>query len=260
MFRFVCCALLVALFSGQASAIQLQLSDESEQGEFKVNYDYLFAEGEIEKKDPAAFRKILNARAAKGKRTVILLSSPGGILEVTPDLAAAILEPSQKLWKAKHFGNILVINDECSSACAALLTVLTAKHGDALQIIVDSKATFGFHSPVDKKNGKVVAIKDTHDREKAIQKQIGFFRKHGASSGWMNDHKDYFTSSQMTEVSGGKLCEEKSMIVPPNSCLSDENEDIMIYLDNKLAGPDAKLDIPQEKRSLTPAQDKAKAH
>lgn len=260
MFRLACCALLFALFSVRASAVQLQLSDESEQGEFKVNYDYLFAEGEIEKKDPSAFRKILNGRAAKGKRTVILFSSPGGILEVTPELAAAILEPSQKLWKEKRLNNILVINDECSSACAALMTVLTAKRGDALQILIDSKATFGFHSPVDKKNGKVTAIKDPHDRERAIQKQIDFFRKNGASASWMADHKDYFTSAQMTEIRGGQLCEEKSMIVPPNSCLSDENEDIMIYLDNKLAGPDAKLDIPQKNHSSSSAQDKAKAH
>lgn len=236
---------IVFAFSTAANAMQVDLTDESEDGEVKVNFDYLIANGEMNKRDPGVIRQILNRRAKQGKRTVILFTSHGGYLEMTQELAEAIINPSNDLYKQHKVSNVFVVNEECASACAAFTALLTSKRNpQSLLFFVASKAKFGFHSPVDKVKGKTASIKNKADREAAINKQIDFLKKAGVSSEWLDTNSEYFRQDKLTEVKAKRLCEERTMIVPPDSCLPESVEDPVTYIDSLMAGPDSSLKIP----------------
>lgn len=237
-------ATLVAI-TPPTHAMQIDLTDESEDGEVKVNFDYLIANGEMNQRDPGVIRQILSRRAKQGKRTVILFTSHGGYLEMTQDLAEAIIQPSNDLYKQHKLSNVFVVNEECSSACGALTALLTSKRNpQSLLFFVASKAKFGFHSPVDKVKGKVASIKNKADREAAIKKQIDFLEKAGVSGDWLTANTAYFRQEKLTELKAKRLCDERTMIIPPDSCLPESVEDLVTHIDSLMAGPDSSLKIP----------------
>lgn len=230
--------LSLSSFSFRASALKIYVTDETEGGEINVNFDYLIANGELVEKDVKEIRTTLEKRAKLGRRTVILLSSPGGYLEMLPDLTNAILDPSNQLYKKTKLSNFLVVNVVCSSACAALMANITNKRDpNALKIFVSNNAAFGFHSPVDKnKKGVAVPIKDQKDREAAIKKQLDFLKKAGVSPDWLRNNESLFRQNKLTDLTGKKLCEDKSLIIPADSCVTDNEVDAVAYVDSLLTG------------------------
>lgn len=181
----------------------------------------LIVNGEIGPKDAAALAKILNPRAEAGKRTLILLTSHGGALEVIPEVGEALLKASNTLYKKHKVSNFLAINDECTSACTNLTAYLTKKRDPkALEMFIDPKATFGIHGP---KGGEVKE-----------NKQIAAYVAHGVSIPWLTRNDANLRRPRITEFKAEVLCAERTMIIPPDSCQPKAAIDLVESLEARL--------------------------
>lgn len=202
-----------------ASAMEIYPSDENDFG-------VIIAEGVLQESDVKGIGNLIQKFSSKGKPSVIFLTSPGGVLEYTPDIADRIVEEANKFYFANHRPLLLVVNSECSSACAVLMANLTKfRNRWALEIWVTPSATFGFHSPVDKsKGGKISAIADLAEREFRSKKQLNYLTDAGVSPSWLSANLKMFYNAKMTDLTARQLCQENSMVIPPDSCLPDDRD------------------------------------
>jgi hypothetical protein len=191
-------ALLLLSLRGWSLEIDL---DKSAEGSGAV----LVANGVLGLKDARAFAKILDERAEKGERTIILLTSHGGILEVIRAIGDALIKASNTLHSKHQKSNIFAVNTECSSACTVLTGYLTSKRDSkALEIKVDEDSVFGIHGP---KGGK-----------EAEDKQITAYLSVGVKADWVQKNDAKLRQTKMTELKARTLCAEKINIIPYDSC------------------------------------------
>lgn len=215
------------LFGFTTAAMQF-FESNSEYGDF----GYVIANGELTDKDAANLRRLLERRARNGKPTAIMLTSHGGTLESIARIGRVIVESSNLLCDRYRRRNIIVINEECSSACAALTTWLTYNHNpETLEFMVSPTARFGFHSPVDKSETGVRAIRDYQEREDAIARQIRFFRENGIDLDWIENNIQVFRQSKMKTFTAKQLCETASKVIPSDSCLDESLDDVIPVLE-----------------------------
>lgn len=209
-------ALLMALASLPSHAMTLYLSEEEDEGQA-----YIIAnDAMLKAEDAAKIQRFLNTQASKGIPTAIFITSPGGFGELMAMYARAIVEPSNELYRRHKLFNIVVVNEECSSACVILMgNMTTTRDPKALKIMVAPDAKFGFHSPVDVKNGAVTNIRDQAEREARIRIQIDLLAKAGVSSDWLTKNENLLRGAKMTFLSGQKLCMDEANIVPNDSCV-----------------------------------------
>ncbi len=223
--------LLLCLFvsSVQGFAMDLTLSEDE-------GFDYLIANDAItSEKDVKQFRKIMESQVKKGAPTSILLTSPGGALELAVQIADIIVEQSQALFAKTERYNLIIINEECSSACAILMAKVTNAHNpQALRIYVMAHAKFGFHAPQEFKKGKVRPIKDNERRKTQVQTQVDALLAAGASPEWLAAHRDLFEKDEMTDIEAAALCSLKAGIIPADSCLADVEEDVTVITERQI--------------------------
>lgn len=209
----------------KATAMDFTLSEDQ-------GFDYLIANEEfIYESDAPDLKKILEAQVKRGAPTAILLTSPGGALEIAEEMAKIILENSNRLLKETKHYNMIVINEECSSACAILMAAITSKRDPkALKIFVTSNAKFGFHAPQELVDGKVKPIKDRRKRLTLIEKQRDALIKHKVPESWIEKHESAFVKDKMTNLKASTLCSEKSGIIPSDSCVNTD-EDVTVLVE-----------------------------
>lgn len=214
-FLFVC----FFLTSAHATAMDLTLSEDQ-------GFDYLIANEEfIHESDVSALRKILEAQRKRGAPTAILLTSTGGALELAEQMAKIILDNSDQLFKQTKRHNLIVINEECSSACAILMAAITkGRDPKSLKIFVTANANFSFHAPQDIVDGKVTPIKDRRKRLQLIEKQRATLIKYKVPEAWIEKHESAFVRDQITTLKASLLCVEKSGIIPSDSCVKEEQD------------------------------------
>ncbi len=217
------------VFSQTSVALELFYSEEDN------GFTYLTANGPLVTNDAARIKALLRKSRKSNRATAILLTSPGGFLEVTPAIAQAIVDESNHLQRLTSRHNLLVINEECSSACTALMAAITKRHNpQSLKIWVTPDARFGFHSPVEPHDGKMSEIRDENERTSRTKKQLDYYTDFGVSAQWLSTYKSVFMHSEITEFSALKLCSEQSRIIPPSSCL-DDNNDVIPKIEQELS-------------------------
>ncbi len=184
------------------------------------DYSYIIAnDAMLSSTDATKIRRFLTQQATRGIPSAIYITSPGGFAELMSTFAKAIIEPSNQLFAKNGLRNIVVINEECSSACVILMGHLTnARDERALKILVHPEAKFGFHSPVTVNNGAVTAIADEKEQEKRIKIQIDSLHESGVNPEWLAANEALFRSSEMKFLSGQNLCKASVGIVPSEAC------------------------------------------
>lgn len=224
MKRLLMLALLL-IGGARGSAMDLTLSEDR-------GFSYLIAnEAIMDKIDVETFSAMLKGQAEKGEATAILLTSPGGALELATEIARVIIDASNELYARHGRANLIVINEECSSACAILMAAITqSRDAKSLEVYVTPDAEFGVHSPVDIVDGKAVPIADKKKREADIKKQLDTLRGFGVSSKWLDANKHFFERSKMKMFRAKDLCRDKAGIIPANSCLK-KNEDVTVIVE-----------------------------
>jgi len=212
--RWLILVLFILGYYAKAMEITVSDSERGKNGTVIVN-------GEIGPQDAAKLARTLNARAESGKRSLILLTSHGGALEVIPQVGDALLTASNTLLKKHRVSNILAINEECSSACTVLTAYLTQKRDEkALEIFVDPQAVFGIHGP-----------KGGAERQ---NKQIAAYMVNGVSTTWLEKHDGHLRQTKMTDLKAEVLCAERTMVIPPGSCQPKGAPGLVESLETKL--------------------------
>jgi len=213
--------LLLALLMPRAQALTLYMGQDSSD-----SYAYLIANDVmLEVEDAHRMRRFLSQQSKKGLPTVIFLTSQGGYAELMGDYARAMIEPSNDLYRRRGLFNIVVVNEECSSACIILMSQLTSRRDAAsLKIMVLPEAKFGFHSPVEVVNGRVREIRDLTERELRIKKQVDLMIDGGVNAKWLEANDALVRSFGMTYLSGQQLCADGSNILPADSCVQGTND------------------------------------
>jgi|GEM_PF-5518689 len=208
--------LLITLTAQPSHAMTLYFSDEIEDGQA-----YIIAnDAMLKEEDATKIRRFLSAQAIKGVPTAIFITSPGGFGELMASYAKAILEPSGELFRRHKLFNIVIVNEECSSACVILMSHLTNGHNPrALKFMVDPLAKFGFHSPVDMRDGAVVSFKDQAEREVRIAIQLSLLANGGVNPDWLRRNETLLRDSKMTFLTGLQLCVDRAGIIPADSCV-----------------------------------------
>ena len=215
----LCLLLAVAVQTG--SAMTLYMSTDDDDG-----HAYIIANDAMLKvEDALKIRRFLNQQAMRALPTAIFISSPGGFGELMSQFAKAIIEPSNELYRKHGLYNLVIVNDECSSACVILMSHITnSRNHDALKMMVASDAKFGFHSPVEVRNGVVMTIRDQIERESRIRIQIELLASAGVNPDWLQKNGYLMRSSNMTFLKGAQLCTSNSNILPEESCVSEAND------------------------------------
>lgn len=215
----LCLLLAVAVQAG--SAMNLYLSKDEDDG-----HAYVIANGAMLKADDAVkIRKFLNVQAVRGIPTAIFITSPGGFGELMSQFAKAIVEPSNELYHKHSLFNLIIVNEECSSACVILMSHLTStRNQNALKMMVAPDAKFGFHSPVEMRDGAVVSILDQIERETRIRTQIRLLTAAGVNPEWLKKNEDVLRSQNMTFMTGDQLCTGDSYILTRESCVYGKND------------------------------------
>lgn len=208
--------LFLALAAQTGSAMTLYFSQDDDDG-----HAYIIAnDAMLKESDASKMRKFLDQQAERGVPTAIFLSSPGGFGELMASYAKALVEPSNELLRRHNLYNILVVNDECSSACVILMSHITnTRNPKALKMMIAPDSKFGFHSPVDMQNGSIVSIRDQAEREARIRIQIGLLAAGGVKEDWLKRNEPLLRSATMTFVNGSQLCLDSSGILPQDSCV-----------------------------------------
>ncbi len=215
----LCLLLAVAVQAG--SAMNLYLSKDEDDG-----HAYVIANGAMLKADDAVkIRKFLNVQAVRGIPTAIFITSPGGFGELMSQFAKAIVEPSNELYHKHSLFNLIIVNDECSSACVILMSHLTSTlNQNALKMMVAPDAKFGFHSPVEMRDGAAVSILDQIERETRIRIQIGLLTAAGVNPDWLKKNEEILRSQRMTFMTGAQLCTGDSYVLTRESCVYGKND------------------------------------
>lgn len=211
----------------------MEIYDSEDEG-----FNYIMADGEINTRDAKTLKLRLSKHTTDGLPSAIFFSSPGGILEMTPNIANVIISESNRLFQETGKYNIFVINSECSSACTVLTTILTNKRDPrALKIWVTPGSTFGFHSPVEKKKNAVAEIADVGEREAKIRKQLSYYQNNGIDPVWLQNNELIFKNSEMTDFTAQQLCSDRSLVIPTDSCLPTD-ADVVPLVENILRDAD----------------------
>ena len=228
--------LLAASMAGTSSSHALQIFETPDDGD---GYSLLILNGIIEFNDSKRIDKFLQEQAREGTPVAMIMTSSGGGLEETPRIAEAMINASNLLAKKfKNKRNLFAVNIECSSACTALTARLTSgRDPKSLEMLITNSSKWGFHSPVNYVNKKVSPIADVAERDRLIAKQISYYTKAGVSTKWLTANAEMFKTAKMTDLEARKLCAEKSLVIPPTSCVPDQ--DITELITRKLV-PSAK--------------------
>lgn len=238
--------LLTALILGWALPVQamnLQLShsdDEAEDigGDSNLNHRFLFAEGIIVPGDALNLKALLEDQFESRMRTVILLTSKGGVLEEVEALRHTILTEAKEYFNHYRQKLVVLVNLECSSACNILLAGLTQGAAEAnLEIHVANSAKLGFHSPVDITNEKTTPIKSKKKFDADLAKMLKAYQSYGVSHAWLNSQSSILRNPKMTEIAAQKICASKAGIIPADSCYDDSgNRDILTEVSINIQG------------------------
>ncbi len=222
---------LMALVIHQASALELTFTEDEELGD-DVPYKTLIMNGIIgprpdqsprqadESADVRKLKSMLATQLKAGRRTVFMLSSEGGVLEVAEELASAILAHAKHSYAKTKLPDLFLVNEGCGSACTVLTSYLTKNANPALQFFVHGESAFFFHAPtMIVENGRVVRSKD-HPlmRKRELEKLLGIYRSYGVSEKWLASHKANFESLIGFPTSALELCKNSARVIPPGSC------------------------------------------
>lgn len=215
----LCLLLAVAVQSGSAMTLYMSMDEDDGHAYIIANDAMLKAE------DAVKIRRFLNIQAIRAMPTAIFITSPGGFGELMSQFAKAIVEPSNELYRKHGLFNLLIVNDECSSACVILMSQITnTRNHEALKMMVAVDAKFGFHSPVEMRNGMFTNIRDQIERETRIRLQIGLLAAAGVNPEWLKKNDEMLRSSEMTFLTGAQLCAGNSNILSEESCVSGVND------------------------------------
>ncbi|NCN39967.1 hypothetical protein GW916_01830, partial [bacterium] len=179
---------LALALSVQSQALELTLSEDPELEE-DVKYKTLIMNGEIEPGDANRIRKILSTQLKGGKRTLFLLTSPGGVKEEVQAISKVIRSHSEKSYRNLRKPDVLAINIFCGSACT-ILTSHIANHRNpkALEFYVQATSGFYIHRPYKLiENGKLVDLTKKKNKDRVFNEMIESYRSAGASPQWLNE-------------------------------------------------------------------------
>lgn len=229
--------ILTALILGWALpvyAMNIQLShneDDEDADELALdsNHRFLFAEGVIVPGDSITLKAALDQQYLEKKRTVILITSDGGVLEEIDSVRHTILAEAKEFYRKYGEKMVVMVNLQCSSACNILMSGLTQGAAEAnLEIHVANSARFGFHSPVEVYKNRTRAIRSKKKFEAQLAKMLRAYRSYGVSHAWLNSQGAVLRNPKMTEIPAQKLCAAKAGIIPADSCYDDSgNRDIL---------------------------------
>lgn len=232
MIRLFLAFILGWALPAQAMTIQLAQNpdeEEAEENSTSLNHRFLIAEGIIVPGDGMTMKTLLEDQFEDKLRTVILLSSGGGILEEVENLRHTILSAAKSYYESHGDKLVVLVNLECSSACNILLAGLTQGAAAAnLEIHVANSAKLGFHSPVEVWKNKTRPIRSKKKFEAQLAKMLRAYRSYGVSHAWLDSQEAVLRNPKMTEIPAQKLCAAKAGIIPADSCYDDSgNRDIL---------------------------------
>lgn len=235
MIRTLMVLILGWALPAQAMTIQFSYNQDEEESDERVsalNHRFLFAEGIIVPGDALTLKALLDEQHEDKQRTVILLTSKGGVLEEVDGLRNVILSAAKSYYNAYKEKLVVLVNLECSSACNILLAGLTqGAKASNLEIHVANSAKFGFHSPVGVQivgsELKTIPIKSVRKFEEKYVKMVKAYQAYGVSHDWINTQANILRDPVMKFFTADKLCAEKSGIIPTDGCFDDANRDYL---------------------------------
>lgn len=232
MIRLFMVLILGWALPAQAMTIQLSYNQDEEESEEDIsvlNHRFLFAEGVIFPGDALTLKTLLEDQFQDRQRTVILITSKGGVLGEVEELRHTILSAAKAYHAAFGEKLVVMVNLECSSACNILLAGLTQGAKDAnLEIHVANSAKLGFHSPVEVWNNKTRPIKSKKKFERELAAMLKAYQNYGVSHAWLNSHQAILRNPKMEDIAAQKICAANAGIIPADSCFdSSGNRDIL---------------------------------
>ena len=225
--------LVLGLLAGSAAhAYEDQLLDSMD---ISNKFAFVIADGYLRAGEDREFARVMARYNDRGLPVAILLSSGGGTLGVTQEIAKVINQESDRLHRRFMKHNIFVINDQCFSSCTVLVAQITGGHDpQALDMIVTADSTWGFHRPVEWNGHQVREITNPTALDNAVNTLTFDYREAGVSLDWLHKNADMFIQPRKTMIKGGDLCKQSSHLFPDSSCVPAQ-EDISALLTSKLA-------------------------
>ncbi|NJL25246.1 MAG: hypothetical protein HC902_08740 [Calothrix sp. SM1_5_4] len=224
---------LVLLLAPPVPSGALELFSSREKG-----FAYLVLNGIIEPADVTQVKAALDFNLKKRTPTAILLTSTGGQLAASEDLADILMHSAERFYRRYQRPTLLVINEECSSACA-VVTALITKWRDprSLILMVTPSSIFGLHAGASGRmvKGRFIEDKDPKARRRAILEQIQALRDADVNREWLAHNDSLFHRRGVTPLKAAQLCRQKTGIIPADSCLRDD-ADVIPLIQERLAG------------------------
>lgn len=230
--RWISAVVTIGLTAAAWSAAALEFYPSVEE----EGYAYLIANGTImrgalnssENTDAQILANHLRDNTRMNRPTALFLTIYGGVGEWTGAVADSIINASNELHSRSGLYNIVVVNEQCDSACGILLAHLTSRRNPlSLKIIAAANAKFGFHRPSDviiNKRGQpeVREIQDPITLEKKIRVQLDLLSAAGVDANWLAANESLFrtgSKGKLNELTAQQLCDQKSKIIPNDSCV-----------------------------------------
>jgi len=212
---------LVVLLSGSATpslAMNVSINDDG-----AVQFATL--NGVIDPETPKQVKDQLSA-AQKKKPLALFIQSDGGAYVAIKPMQDAILDLAKANYDLYKKPLLLNFQTICASGCSILSSMLTKNRDPkTLEIRVANDAVFGFHGSVIRDNGKTDKTA-TIEAKAELEKQIvQTYLDAGVSPDFIKAHADMFKIHfKQTLFSAKDMCGQKTMVIPPDSCVENELE------------------------------------
>jgi|GEM_PF-2891451 len=200
-----------------ARALELTFTEDPELGE-SVPYKVMIMDGVIEDGDALKVKKMLKSQT--GKRTVFLITSPGGVKEEIPDLARVIVEHAKQSFKKLKKPDLFAINQSCDSSCTILAAEITRlRDAKSLEFFVQADSKFLFHPPLKVfEDGRWLDLSKPSLKAAAFKDMKDSYLKAGVSKEWFGKQESKIKRPKGLVVTARELCQSRSQVIPDASC------------------------------------------
>jgi hypothetical protein len=224
---------LITIVLGFASVANAQTSTVQELDVDDSSISMISVSGVL---DAKVARKLKNKLLTKFKshtRTAILVNSNGGVLEQVGQVGDSIIQFANAFYNSYGLTTIVVLHQECSSACTLLAAHLKRFHNPtSLEILASQNTEFTFHGPRQIKKGRFVPFSNPLEFEKASSILYAAYLNVGISARWLEASKTILLDPEAeATVTAAQLCKSNVGFLPPKSCVKEEN----LFLDVETA-------------------------
>jgi hypothetical protein len=183
------------------------------------------ASGLIDENMTRGLERVFRANLQSNRRTAILFSSNGGRIESNSLAADVIINFADQFYAKNKTTTVLIVQQECSSACTMFLAFLHRfSNSQSLEIVLANETELYFHGPREQRDGHFVSMARGHSFEVYRSTVYAAYLNSGVNPKWLRANHELFDNPNAERMFLGRdICSSGSNIVDPKACQPIEN-------------------------------------